>query len=305
MPANTILADINEIWVGYKLNENKWFDQSAKTQYDSRVRQSTPEAVDDAQGKAEVMARDFIKWAMDNGYKGRVEKVWWTARPNSMSLAVGRPVDQNKNPADILVKFTNGPADGFLGLSAKATKGKADIGFKNPGVGTIDRALGTRLADKNKTLTDKCIKELGLPNTSAAARKVFIRSNPSIKQRTEQKGSDIMSELRDDLIAKLKLMPVKKLRDYLLSDWMDAEEVYPPYIKVTGTGNKEPYGTLLMDPLDNPKLSALMGASTITLTKEGNESIGVAVSGKKIMKMRFKYESEKLASSLKMSGDPW
>ena len=304
MTANTVLADINEIWVGYKLNEDKWFDQAAKTQYDSRVRQSNTEAVDDAQGKADVMARDFIKWALAHGYKGRVEKVWWTARPNSMSQAVGRPVDQKKNPTDILVKFTNGPADGFLGLSAKATKGKADIGFKNPGVGTIDRALGTRLADKNKTLTDKCVKEMGLP-TSASARKVFIRSKPTIKQRTEQKGSYIMSELRDDLIAKLKLMPVKKLRDYLLSDWMDAEAVYPPYIKVTGTGNKAPYGTLVMDPLDNPKLSALMGASTITLTKEGNESIGVAVSGKKIMKMRFKYESEKLASSLKMSGDPW
>ena len=39
--------------------------------------------------------------------------------------------------------------------------------------------------------------------------------------------------------------------------------------------------------------------------KVGNESIGVKAGNKKILKMRFKYESEKLASSMKMSGDPW
>ena len=37
----------------------------------------------------------------------------------------------------------------------------------------------------------------------------------------------------------------------------------------------------------------------------GNDSVGVKAGSKKILKMRFKFESEKLASSLKMSGDPW
>ena len=39
---------------------------------------------------------------------------------------------KKKNPTDVLVEFTKG---GFLGLSAKSTSGKGDIGFKNPGVG--------------------------------------------------------------------------------------------------------------------------------------------------------------------------
>ena len=43
----------------------------------------------------------------------------------------------------------------------------------------------------------------------------------------------------------------------------------------------------------------------ISVSKVGSDSIGITAGGKRIMKMRFKYESQKLASSLKMSGDPW
>jgi hypothetical protein len=59
-----------------------------------------------------------------------------------------------------------------------------------------------------------------------------------------------------------------------------------------------------MDPTENEKLSALQKYK-ITLEKVGNESIGVKAGAKKIMKIRFKFESEKMASSMKLSGDPW
>ena len=85
---------------------------------------------------------------------------------------------------------------------------------------------------------------------------------------------------------------------------MDAEVLIPPYIKITGQGNKAPYSATVMDPIDNPKLAAL-GKYSIKLEKVGNESIGVSAGSKHIMKIRFKFESEKMASSLKLSGDPW
>jgi hypothetical protein len=59
-----------------------------------------------------------------------------------------------------------------------------------------------------------------------------------------------------------------------------------------------------MDPTDNEKLKAL-SSYEIKLEKVGNESIGVSAGTKKIMKIRFKFESEKMASSVKLSGDPW
>ena len=301
--ANTVLSDINEIYTGYVLAGNKWFDISAKNQYNARVKQAKPEEVADAEGKAIAMAAEFKKWAKTNGYSSTVKQVWWTARPGSMSSAVGREVDQKKNPTDILVKFTSGPADGFLGLSAKATQGKGEIGFKNPGVGTIDRSLTLNLADLYKKKLDETIKTYRLP-VGATERKLHIRSNPKLKVTTEEIGVKLLADMRDLLLIRLGKMKQPEMLKYLLSDWMDAEVLYPPYIKVTGQGNKPPYKAVVMDPVSNPKLEAL-GKYKITLEKVGNESIGVKAGDKKIMKIRFKFESEKMASSLKLSGDPW
>lgn len=300
--ANTVLSDINEIYTGYVL-AGKWFDASAKTQYTARCKQAQPHEVADAEGKAIAMANDFKVWAKQNGYSGTVKQVWWTARPGSMAAAVGRPVDQKKNPTDILVKFTSGPADGFLGLSAKATKTKGDIGFKNPGIGTIDTSLGMSLAEDYKKALKKTIDQFGLP-VGATERKLYLRSKPKIKEQTEAIGSKLMADLRDKLLVRLQKMKQPELMKYLLSDWMDAEISYPPYIKVTGQGNKPPYKAVVMDPVSNPKLDAL-NKYKIKLEKVGNESIGVSAGEKQIMKIRFKFESEKMASSMKLSGDPW
>lgn len=303
MTANTILSDINEIYTGYVLNDNKWYDNEAQRQYNIRVGQAKPDEVADAIGKAEVMAVEFLKWAKANGYSNTVKGVWWTARPGSMSSAFGEPVDQKKNPTDILIKFSSGPSKGFLGLSAKATKGSGDIGFKNPGLGTVDRNLGLKLADEYANQSKQTIAKFSLPE-AAQARKEFIRKNPGIKKHTEAIGSAILSAMRDELLVRLNKFNQKDLMKYLLSDWMDAEIVSPPYVKVTGQGNKAPYKAVVMDPTDNEKLNAL-SKYTITLEKVGNESIGVKAGVKKIMKIRFKFESEKMASSVKLSGDPW
>jgi hypothetical protein len=106
------------------------------------------------------------------------------------------------------------------------------------------------------------------------------------------------------MMVRLKKFNQKDLMKYLLSDWMDAEVLIPPYVKVTGQGNKPPYKAVVMDPTDNEKLNAL-SKYEIKLEKVGNESIGVLAGTKKIMKIRFKFESEKMASSVKLSGDPW
>lgn len=303
MTANTVLSDINEIYTGYVLAGNKWFDADAKNQYNQRVAQAKAEEVADAIGKAEAMAAEFIKWARANGYSGTVQQVWWTARPGSMSQAFGEQVDQKKNPTDVLVKFSSGPINGFLGLSAKATKGKGEIGFKNPGLGTIDRNLNLKLGIEYENQVAQTIAKFKLPK-SAQERKNYIRANPGIKKHTEEIGVQILAAMRDVLFERLKRFNQKDLMKYLLSDWMDAEILRPPYVKVTGQGNRPPYQAVVMDPTDNEKLKAL-SKYEIKLEKVGNESIGVSAGGKKIMKIRFKFESEKMASSVKLSGDPW
>jgi hypothetical protein len=303
MTANTILSDINEIYCGYVLAGKKWYSADAKTQFEARSKQATADEVADAIGKAEAMAKEFLVWAKANKYSGTVKKVWWTARPGELARATDSDADSKKNPTDILVQFTSGPANGFLGLSAKATKTKGDIGFKNPGIGTIDRALRLSLAEEYKNQEKQTIKKFSLPE-SASARKEYIRKNPGIKTHTEKIGVQVLSAMRTELMKRLKKMKNDELLKYLLSDWMDAELLYPPYVKVTGQGKAVPYDAKVMDPTDNDKLKALR-KEQIKLEIVGNESIGVSAGAKKIMKIRFKFESEKMASSIKLSGDPW
>lgn len=86
-----------------------------------------------------------------------------------------------------------------------------------------------------------------------------------------------------------------------MNDWLDAKNaVYPRYIKVTGMKS----GANVEDPMANSKIAAL-SSYDVVLSKVGNDSIGVSAGKKRIMKMRAKYESQKLASSVKFSGDPW
>lgn len=305
MPANTDLADVNEIYVGYILAGKKWFDTEAKSQFERKSKLIGIENTSIQIERAERMVEQFFIWAKQNKYSGKVKKVWWTARPGILSRAVGREVDSKKNPTDILVQFTTGPANGFLGISAKSTSGSTDIGFKNPGIGTVEATLNIKLSDVLTKKTNEAIRKFKLPE-NAKQRKDFIRSKPTIQKQTQTIGSEVLSKIRDIMFDKLKKMNNNQLRDYILTNWMDASnDLYPPYVKVTGMGSKK--GKIIAkvdDPLKNEKLTAIMKGQ-LKVEKIGNESIGLSASSKKILKMRAKFESEKLASTIKFSGDPW
>ena len=95
------------------------------------------------------------------------------------------------------------------------------------------------------------------------------------------------------------------MKEYVLSDWLDATNtISPMYIKITGHGNKPPFSASLMNPLQNSKIEALY-KSNLQVSIVGNDSIGVKTTSKRILKMRVKYESQAMASSVKFSGDPW
>lgn len=304
---NTLISDVNEILTGYYINNKKWFDAEAKSHLLERKQQISSSDYARADGHAQVMAKEFLSWALKHGYKG-VQQVFWTARPGALAAATGiQNIDSRKNPSDILVKFKAGPktkeAYGFLGLSAKSTKGKSDIGFKNPGLGPVDSYLNAGLGIYYNSELNKALKEFKLP-INAQERKLFIRQNSSLKSKTEARGVKILSKLRDILFNVSSKLSDNEKRMFIKNLWMDAGAIVPPYVKVTGFGNKPPYTAVVNNPQDNEKISALEN-NKITFEKVGNDSVGVKAGGTRIMKMRFKFESEKLASSVKMSGDPW
>ena len=188
-------------------------------------------------------------------------------------------------------------------ISSKSTKSAGDIGFKNPGLGTVSRDLNIDLGSYVKQTTVNTVQELGLPN-AAKARKYFIRENPEIQEKTRAIGATILNNLRNTLYEHMITLDQDELRAYLTSAWMNADGVYPYYVKVTGRGKQNPYSATVQDVINNDKFK-MFSAEDIELSKVGVNSIGVLAGGKKIMKIRFKFESEPLASSMKLSGDPW
>jgi hypothetical protein len=303
---NTVGADINEIAFGYYAAGSSWDNfvnaEYAKEMLGERTSQASPEEIKDQQERAKAMLEATLEWAKQNGWEGTVTKVWWTARAGVLSQAVGKKVSSG-NPTDILLQFDN---DEFLGISAKSTKGKADIGFKNPGVGSIAKALNIDLISYVKQKTETTIRNLNLP-LNAKERKVFLRTqgNEALKSEVELIGRSILATLRESLYEHLTTLDDEEVRNHITTYWMDAGANYPYYIKVTGRGtSKSGYSATVSDPIKNEKYKALM-SEKISVVKVGSDSIGILAGGKRIMKMRFKYESQKLASSLKMSGDPW
>lgn len=303
--ANTVAADVNEILLAYMLvgdigifvNEGE-----ARATLETRAAHLSSDQYEDQKGRAESMTDSILAWANENSFDGAVEKIWWTARPGVLQQAVGEQKVSKGNPTDVLIQFVD---ESFLGISAKSTKGKADIGFKNPGVGSIGKALGIDLGSIVKAVAQKELEALGVDHLPAKARKPFIRANAAIRAQADETGRVILNLLREFLLEHLRTLSDEELREHIVQNWMDADGIYPYYIKVTGHGSvSRGFGARIQDPIKNDAYKALM-AEEITLVSVGSDSIGVLAGGMRIMKMRFKYESQKLASSLKMSGDPW
>ncbi len=301
-------ADINEIMFGYFLGGKKWGvfanQKEAKDQVERKQKLVDPENYGWQIGRAEQMAQVFLSWARSEGYTASIKKIWWTARAGTLSKAVKKVGKATpKHPADLLIEFSDGK---FLGISAKSTKLKSGkITFKNPGVGTVTKAL--KIKPPLKEITDKLIKvtveNLDLPK-AATKRKAYLADNPHLQLQVDTVGTRVLNLLRDQLLSAFQKMKEKTLKDYFVGSWMDAKDiVFPPYVKVTGKGRGK-YSASLTNPLKDDRTSALINGK-LSFYPRGNDTIAIMADEKRIMKARFKWGSGKLTSSLKMVVDPW
>jgi hypothetical protein len=315
---NTYLADVNEILVGYYCAGENWklFKNSseAKKVLKKRATQIGKESFVDQKGRAQVQAEEIMDWAAANGWENSLTKVYWTARPGDLSRAVGVDVDQNKNPTDILLEF--GP-ESFLGISSKSTKSKGDIGFKNPGLGTIGKQIGYDLKGPADELQDRLISKLDFGDAkSRVQRKAFLKSIAAGRKMTSvpeltpyyEGGREVLRKLRDTIWERYLDMPIEELKEHFINDWIDADDsMFPYYIKSTGKGKNGNYSSNIEDPLNNEKLKKL-SSEHIELDAVSNNSIvvwaGEGEDAVKLFRVRLKWESAPLASSIKLSGDP-
>jgi hypothetical protein len=301
MSANTLGADVNEIYLAYLLNNNSFPDTITSNQFTKRSQSVSKQVVEWQIGRAEAMYTKFLEF-LSRGRMGSPVSAYWTARPGfKFRDIVGFDVNQRLNPTDVLVRLTTGK---FYGISAKSTK-SGGAGIKNPGVGTIDRYLATNLAAIDMKYSNMIVEKYDLP-TGKDARKAFLNANPGIKKKVyENYSSKALRELRDSYLIRLNQMSQQQIIDFLVTEWLneDPEILKLPYVKITGSGTKT-YTASLYDPITNSKSKNLI-KGPIVFSAVGNDAVGVTANDQRILKMRFKYASTQLASSLKMSGDPW
>ncbi len=295
--SNTTLSDLNELLIGYLLNKEQWFSVEAKRQHDKRVREVTQEQYTDIVFKSEAMVEEFLKTARSFGFKGDAKEIYWTARKNDLSKAVGYEVDQAKNPTDILVRFFDGPNEGFLGISAKVSKTNKDVAFKNLGIGTIDKLLKSNLAqqaDKEKKAFLKAQK--GLPTTGPKAKKLLA-------DLTTLHGTMILEKLRDSMFKTLNKMQQDDLYKFIIRDVLNADGAVPKYVKVTGVFVAQKYAARVENPNKNKKTEALL-KNKIKLSKVGTSGVLVKAGSEKIVRLRIKWNSGAIVSSLTVTSDP-
>lgn len=245
------------------------------------------------------MSDSFLEHIKRN--QSEIMEVFWTAKPNSLSKIFEMEIDQKYNPIDVLVKFSD---EVFLGISAKHTKNSSgDIGFKNFGLATIERIFNLGMTENYKNYVNAALETWGLPKTSKL-RKNYIRANIDLQQETDYVGYQILIEMRNILLEALRNQKQDFLKEYFLTAWLNSRCEFPKYLKVTGCGLTPPFFVHIENPMDNKKVQ-LIKENFLEFVSVSDTSIGILCKNEKIMKIRFKFASEKLASSIKMSGEPW
>ena len=320
---NTVFSDMNEILMASSVMGGTSLKDVASTvgtdaaaQVNSRAKQikdavkvaggTTKDA--DARIEIEVQngaasARSALAWAAENGY-GQPQQVFWTARPGALAAALKaagiKTPPTPGHPADIAIVFGKNKV---LGVSAKATKGSGDIGFKNPGWGTFSSILGIKITPS--TLIEKELQKIdpSLVSMPANARKQAIRADESIKGAADAAGQVVLKKLRDELLKSLVSLSEDDLREFVVAQLVDAPEgIVPPYIKVTATGGGK--GAHVHDPMDNPMLTAINSPGLKAVAVRNDSIIFSSKTMPGILQLRLKFESQALASSLKMSAEP-
>ena len=243
-----------------------------------------------------------------------IDDVIWTAqlRGDGLAKATGlEGLSDKNNQSDIIVKGkdANGNPTQY-GISLKvatsnSTKYPKDIPFFNGGLGKEAARFGAMdVVDNFKNETKEALASLGVTETGAAKIKKALRADPELKKKADAEGKKIMKNIRDDMMKSLEGKDVERMRE-LFSTMTgaptgDGQKLQT--LKLTGYANGK-RKTKIEDSLNGSVPMAIRSAETFEFEPSGDTAFKVLADGVPIMKMRFKWESQALGSSMKISGE--
>lgn len=293
---NTHRADINELLTGFFLLKSQW-DQFKDSEYIQSVFKakkklfSRPE-LKEYQAQAQTSAQAILDWTNDHrDYRdNKVNSVSWIG--SSLS-------NKNPTPSDLILNF--GSKD--LGVSLKThLSNTKTMCVKNAGLGSFSRELEfpflqTTYDEKLATF----IKLFNLP-VQPKKRKIQIRALEN-KGKIQEYGDMALRSLRDMTIDFYLQLGEKQLRKHLAQYWF---ATYNPSVKpyficaCTTRVGQQKYKTNILDPLNKDRYKILPTRTKLDILPFGQDTLGITSNGLNILKLRFKFTSEKMASSVKI-----
>jgi hypothetical protein len=245
-----------------------------------------------------------------------IDDVVWTAQLRGDALAQATGIEglsELNNQSDIIIKGkdANGNPQQY-GVSLKAatskgTKYPKDIPFFNGGLGKESLRFGAAdLADNTKDRISSALSELGIESEGMSAKQVkdTLRADEDLKQQADELGLDILEGIRDEMIASLDGKDVEEMRE-LFSTMTGAptgDGQKLPTLKLTdyAHGNRK---TKIEDALNGTVPMAIRTAQNFEFEPVGRSGMRILADGVPIMKLRSKWESQALGSSIKFSGE--
>lgn len=245
---------LHELLVGKHLNGGRHMekhpnaDGETPTEAHDRLKKEIitkhgQETYDDMNAKAKDAADNIRKHLG----KKKVKGVHWTSKPGDIERLTGKKTSQNDDASDIYVEHESKK---FTGVSLKTMEkkgAKAPVG--NPGLGTIDKNLGTNsqkhIEEARENLRKKHPK-LRKAKTSAEA-KAIIKSDPKIKKSESEERSKAMQKIAADHHKKLSKMTQAELWDHIHHS-SRAHQTDTPHIRVTSSGTSGDYAHHIENP---------------------------------------------------------
>jgi hypothetical protein len=291
--SNSHASDVCELTLVYLLNACRFLNPSEAQVAASKRSLILPAEYEAQVGRASAMVPVLLSAVLPKW----IVSAHWVSRANDLRTLTGLLVDSKHNPSDVALKLSDGS---WLGVSVKSGKSR-DVPFKNPGFGSIDGVLGLGLRGWLDRQVLAVVQQYGLP-LNASARKLAIRQNPTIADAVRTHGDVVLTHVRDALMQ--ALATCKDVQHHLECYWLDAGVTFPPYLKITGTGTQRPFTAHVQHPCHNFTVQGVR-CGGLSFEALGNNSIGVRAQGVAVMKLRVKFESEKLASPVKFSAEYW
>ncbi|QBP06017.1 hypothetical protein [Synechococcus phage S-B68] len=243
-----------------------------------------------------------------------IDDIVWTAQLRGEGLAQATGIEglsDKNNQSDIIVKGKDANGNPVqYGVSLKvatssSTKYPNDIPFFNGGLGKESARFGAEeLVNTTKDKINAALQELGVEGGSAKQIKAAIRADADLKKKADEAGLEILQDIRDEMINSLADKDVEAMRE-LFSTMTGAptgDGQKLPTLKLTGYahGNRK---TKIEDSLHGTVPMAIRTAQEFTFEPAGKSGIRVLADGVPVMKLRSKWESQALGSSIKFSGE--